>query len=225
MKRFNFLAAAACFLFSVSIIATVIDGVCFDRSFYEKEYAKNNTVSYTGMSLEDNLAASDTLLDYLRDKRQDIICIAEVNGTEREVFNERETLHMVDVKKLYQNAVLVRNICVGAGIVLLCIAAALSRQNVIKTFCRGWGPGITLTGAVILFIAIWALADFNQFWTNFHLLFFDNDLWLLDPNTSIMINLFPGTFFFDMVVRIIVICVVIHILISIAVYLAGRGKR
>jgi integral membrane protein (TIGR01906 family) len=78
----------------------------------------------------------------------------------------------------------------------------------------GWKNGILLTGAVILFIAIWALADFNQFWTNFHLLFFDNDLWLLDPNTSIMINLFPGSFFFDLVTRIIAWVVGIHVVIS-----------
>lgn len=63
--------------------------------------------------------------------------------------------------------------------------------------------GNLLIGGIVLFIAIWALADFNAFWTNFHLFFFDNDLWLLDPRTSIMINLFPGSFFFDLVIEII----------------------
>ena len=214
MKIADVLSAIAGFLLSAAIIATVIDVVSFDRSFYENEYRKNDTVSYTGMSAEDNLRATDTLLDYLQDKRQDIVCVAEVSGTEREVFNERETLHMVDVKALYQNAIKVRNGCVIAAVILLVLSVLIGKRSIFSVLRNGWKNGVILTGAVILFIAIWALADFNQFWTNFHLLFFDNDLWLLDPNTSIMINLFPGNFFFDLVIRIIAWVVGIHLVIS-----------
>jgi len=214
MKTADILSAIAGFLLSAAIIATVIDVVSFDRSFYEAEYRKNDTVSYTGMSAEDNLRATDTLLDYLQDKRQDIVCTAVVSGTEREVFNERETLHMVDVKALYQNAIRVRNGCVITAVILLVLSVLIGKKSFFSVLRSGWKNGILLTGAVILFIAIWALADFNQFWTNFHLLFFDNDLWLLDPNTSIMINLFPGSFFFDLVTRIIAWVVGIHVVIS-----------
>lgn len=214
MKIADVLSAIAGFLLSAAIIATVIDVVSFDRSFYENEYRKNDTVSYTGMSAEDNLRATDTLLDYLQDKRQDIVFVAEVSGTEREVFNERETIHMVDVKALYQNAIKVRNGCVIAAVILLVLSVLIGKRSIFSVLRNGWKNGVILTGAVILFIAIWALADFNQFWTNFHLLFFDNDLWLLDPNTSIMINLFPGNFFFDLVIRIIAWVVGIHLVIS-----------
>lgn len=214
MKIADILSAIAGFLLSAAIIATVIDVVSFDRSFYEAEYRKNDTVSYTGMSAEDNLRATDTLLDYLQDKRQDIVCTAVVSGTEREVFNERETLHMVDVKALYQNAIRVRNGCVITAVILLVLSVLNGKKSFFSVLRSGWKNGILLTGTVILFIAIWALADFNQFWTNFHLLFFDNDLWLLDPNTSIMINLFPGSFFFDLVTRIIAWVVGIHVVIS-----------
>lgn len=214
MKIADILSAIAGFLLSAAIIATVIDVVSFDRSFYEAEYRKNDTVSYTGMSAEDNLRATDTLLDYLQDKRQDIVCTAVVSGTEREVFNERETLHMVDVKALYQNAIRVRNGCVITAVILLVLSVLNGKKSFFSVLRSGWKNGILLTGAVILFIAIWALADFNKFWTNFHLLFFDNDLWLLDPNTSIMINLFPGSFFFDLVTRIIAWVVGIHVVIS-----------
>ena len=214
MKIADILSAIAGFLLSAAIIATVIDVVSFDRSFYEAEYRKNDTVSYTGMSAEDNLRATDTLLDCLQDKRQDIVCTAVVSGTEREVFNERETLHMVDVKALYQNAIRVRNGCVITAVILLVLSVLIGKKSFFSVLRSGWKNGILLTGAVILFIAIWALADFNQFWTNFHLLFFDNDLWLLDPNTSIMINLFPGSFFFDLVTRIIAWVVGIHVVIS-----------
>jgi uncharacterized membrane protein len=40
---------------------------------------------------------------------------------------------------------------------------------------------------------------------NFHYVFFDNDLFLLNPNVSIMINMFPESFFFDIVAAIIIV--------------------
>ena len=55
--------------------------------------------------------ATNTLLDYMQDKRDDIKVIEVVNGSEREIFDERETLHMVDVKNLYDVSFKVMIIC------------------------------------------------------------------------------------------------------------------
>ncbi|MBR2991515.1 MAG: DUF1461 domain-containing protein, partial [Solobacterium sp.] len=82
---------------------------------------------------------------------------------------------------------------------------------------------------VVAFVAVWAMVDFNGFWTNFHLLFFDNDLWLLDPRTSIMINLLPGGLFFDLVTGIIIrflICMVLlYCIVSFLVPKLERGTE
>ena len=59
--------------------------------------------------------------------------------------------------------------------------------------------GLIVMGILIAFVSIWAIVDFDTFWVDFHYLFFDNDLFFLDPNTSIMINMFPDTFFLDLV--------------------------
>lgn len=201
------------FLLTVGILLTIIDGCCFARSFYEYEYAKNNTTEDTGMDTEAMLESTDTLLDYLRDERNDIIVEEEVNGEKREVFNERETIHMVDVKVLYQNAITVRNILVGCGIVLLALSVYFSK-SFLKGLNSGYRLGVSLVGITIMAIIVYVLADFTSFWTNFHQVFFDNDYWLLDPRTSIMINLFPESFFFDLVIRIILWFVGIYIVLT-----------
>ena len=59
------------------------------------------------------------------------------------------------------------------------------------------------TDSLVCLLGIWILADFNGFWTTFHQVFFSNDLWLLNPYTDLMINLFPEAFFNHLVVRII----------------------
>ena len=42
-----------------------------------------------------------------------------------------------------------------------------------------------------------ALIDFNWLFTQFHLLSFSNDFWLLDPATDYLIMLFPEGFWYD----------------------------
>ena len=66
MRLIRFFASLACFCLVLGLLFTVIDVCSFDHSFYVKEFQDNDTSAATGMSSEDNLAASDVLLDYLR---------------------------------------------------------------------------------------------------------------------------------------------------------------
>ncbi|MBR2067449.1 MAG: DUF1461 domain-containing protein, partial [Solobacterium sp.] len=77
------------------------------------------------------------------------------------------------------------------------------KKQFFSFFKESFQQGCILLSVVVAFVAIWAILDFNSFWMNFHYVFFDNDLFLLDPNISIMINMFPERFFFDMVAMII----------------------
>ena len=223
MKSTKILSAVSCFLLSVALLATVIDFCCFDLSFYRKEYTANSTEEMTGMNMEDNLKATECLLDYLKDRRDDIAVTGTVNGIEREVFNERETLHMIDVKALYQKAFIARNITALLGAAIMAYVIFFRKKTVRQFLQEGFREGVLAMVFLVFFVAVWALADFNAFWTQFHLLLFDNDLWLLDPNTSIMINLFPSAFFFHLVIHIILIFLLITILVSLYAFQPWRS--
>ena len=202
MKRSK-LIYPAFFLLALTLLLTVIDRRSFDRPFYKKEYEQNNTAEYMGMSQEDLDRTTDVLLGYLQDERDDIIVTAVVDGHEREVFDERETLHMIDVKNLYRNALLFRNIA-GIGGVILLITALYGYENKKKILNQGFMGGVGLLFAVIAALAVWAAMDFNAFWIQFHEVFFDNDLYLLNPNTELLIRMVPEQFFYDLVMRIII---------------------
>ena len=52
--------------------------------------------------------------------------------------------------------------------------------------------------------ALYALqADFGTLFTRFHLLAFTNDLWLLNPETDLMIRMLPQEFFEKMALRLL----------------------
>ena len=63
-----------------------------------------------------------------------------------------------------------------------------------------WGTGL-------FFAMIWVLGlvistDFTKYFIVFHKIFFNNDLWVLDPRTDMLINIVPEGFFFDTAARI-----------------------
>jgi integral membrane protein (TIGR01906 family) len=203
MKIAKAFSAIGCFLLGLTLLVSIIDWQCFLPSFYQEEYQKNQTAELIGMSQEDLDKATNALLDYLRDKRQDIVVTAVVNGSSQEVYNDRETRHMVDVKALYQRAILLRNLALAAGAVMIAAVIYLHRKDWHYYLRFGYRTGMSVLLVLIAAIAVYASSDFYAFWYHFHELLFTNDLWLLDPNTSIMINMVPGSFFSDLVMRII----------------------
>ena len=224
MKPLRIVTAAASLFLLAAILLSIVDLMCFARPFYSYEYKKGNQAEKIGMSDEGLMEATDALLDYLREKRDDIVVITEVNGSEREVYNERETLHMKDVRNLYQGAVTARNIMAAVSLILFAAVYMVKKKSASEIIYEGWKRGIVLLLLFISFTAIWAAVDFDEFWLQFHYIFFDNNLFLLDPNTSIMINMFPSSFFFDIVICIIVLTVLASGIITFILKKISSGK-
>lgn len=199
--------------FLVAALLTVLDLTCFDRSFYPKEYAKYNNAEIIGISEEQLMEATDVLLDYIQGKREDMVVKATIFGEEREVFNERETAHMVDVRALYQNAMLVRNLLAGVFVLGVVVLLVLRQKRALIDLAEGIVNACAVFLAIFLAIGFFAYVDFNRFWTCFHQIFFQNDLWLLNPNTDIMIMMVPEGFFYDLVFKIAINFLVIAMLV------------
>ena len=201
-KGFALSAYAAAVSAILFLLVTCIDIHCFNRSFYEREYASLKTAEDLNMSHRDLMKATDALLDYLQGKQEHIAAVIEVNGFEREAFNERETQHMVDVLGLYRFALKLRLV---SGIVLVASIALLwwkKRSQLWEMLSVAYSQCALGFLLFVGFLAIWATVDFTSLWESFHRLFFTNELWLLNPHTDLMINMFPEVFFFHMVLRI-----------------------
>lgn len=214
MKTYKIIPIFLSVFFLVAVLITAIDFVVFQRGFYRYEYQKGNQAESIGMSNDDLMEATNALLDYTQNKREDIVVYAEVNGSQREVFDERETMHMVDVKNLYQNAIKARNILLIVSIVGFLIYTFITKEKLTSLLWDSFKGGLILLLMFVLAVGIWAFIDFDGFWMQFHYLFFDNDLFLLDPNVSIMINMFPSQFFFEMVLAIIICFIFMLVLIA-----------
>jgi len=188
----------------IVILVTVIDVTCFDKSFYNSQFTKLDVASEMGVSSTDLKTITDVLLDYTQGKRSDMIVKVNVSGSVQEVFNTREKAHMVDVRALYLNAVMFRNIAAVVVIAMSTLFAFLFRKKAIRVLVRGFQQASVLFGILLAFILIYSLVDFNAFWIFFHQIFFRNDLWQLNPNTDLLILMVPEPFFNALVLRIMI---------------------
>ena len=193
---------SACSLIAFLLLSSV-DMNCFNTGFFSEQYRDLHTAEQLGMSGSDLMKATTTLLDYLRGDVESIDVSVTIDGVRQEAFNARERAHMVDVRTLYQNAMAVRWIALGVWVASVAALILLRKKAFLDDLSRGFLFVSFLFVLFLILLGIWILADFTGFWTTFHQLFFTNDLWLLNPATDLMINLFPEAFFSHLVIRIL----------------------
>ena len=207
MSKLNdILAYLFSFCLIIATLLTIVDYNCFDRTFYSAQQAKHEIAENIGVSHDELDKITDVLLGYLQHENDDMFVEADVNGKTREIFNQREKDHMIDVRNLYDGAIMVRNIC---GVISIFSLIYLIIRKSFKNISSAYNKSLLFFGMIFLFIGLFCLIDFNMFWTYFHEVFFPmNDLWLLDPRTDILINIVPEEFFFALVTRIIIMVVI-----------------
>lgn len=190
------------YLFNIClIIICVVSGIksiALDPSFYEKRYEKYDFYDTLHVSSEDLNQSIHVLLDYIEDNRDDIVVYID----EQEVFNDREKTHMVDVKNLYQKALKVMYVSIGAAMGIL-FYFLLFEKRYLSFLTRGFLRVLYTVLMFLSFFGIWIFTDFTSFWNWLHTLLFTNDLWLLDPRTSFMINMLPEIIFNQLVLAIV----------------------
>ncbi|MDO4568192.1 MAG: TIGR01906 family membrane protein [Clostridia bacterium] len=195
------LCAAGAFCLLIAMLFSSLRIVLNDEGRHAREYERLDVAAAMGMSDEDILRSLMKLVDYMEGRTDDIRLTVEVFGESVVMFNERETLHMVDVRELYLAWKTASYVLFALAAAAFACVALVERKRSLHTLCAGYVWGFCALGGVGACIAAWAAADFSSFWTSFHLLFFSNDLWLLDPRTSRMINMFPQDFFSNIILQ------------------------
>ncbi len=216
------------FFLMIVLLITSIEAVTYwTPGYYEKEYSKYNVTEAVQMEMSDLLEVTDEMMAYLRGNRKDLHVPTIVAGQSREFFNEREIAHMEDVRGLFLGGLRLRRL--GLIGILLCLAGMIVlkadlRRILPRSVCAGTG----LFFAVICGLAAIISTNFSKYFIVFHRIFFNNDLWILNPQTDLLINIVPEPFFMDTAARIAVtfgVATAVIFLVCLALILAGRRKE
>lgn len=184
----------------IVMLVTAILSPAFSLSFYEYEFDKNGTYAVVQMEKEDFLAVRSHMLDYMRGKEEKLNMMTTVNGEDRLFFSEREVVHMRDVKDLLELCYLIRNIAIV--LFILSLAVLIFRGEWKKYIFKSWKIGSLCTFALFVFMGLLVSINFDAAFTIFHEIFFRNDLWMLDPNVDLLVNMVPLPFFIDITIYI-----------------------
>jgi integral membrane protein (TIGR01906 family) len=186
-------------LMPLMLLLTDVQMVAYNRDYYKAEYIKYKIPEYIGMNIDNLMDSTEKLLQYLEDKRDNLDFTAEFDKGTDEFFSQRDKSHMVDVKGLFVKGLFLRNfsfLYILGFILILFWKKSLGGQ--LRKLAK-YGIAVTVAGIVpVLILVVLMNIDFYKYFTIFHEIFFTNDLWLLDPATDRLINIFPQDFFTDM---------------------------
>ena len=230
MKSMKLLHSLAGFLCSVCLMAilliTSIEAVAYwIPGYYEKEYTKYQVLDdLPEMAMDDLLAVTHEMMAYLRGNREDLHVFTTMGGEYREFFNAREIAHMEDVRGLFLGGLVIRRAAV-LGILLALAFLIFTKAKLLeilpKAICLGMGGVFLIAGALGGIIA----TDFNKYFVIFHHIFFDNDLWILDPATDMLINIVPEPFFMDTAFFILILYGVLALMVLGISFVLMRKNR
>ena len=164
---------------------------------YQYGFQKYSVSQTTGLAEVELEKAAKGLISYFNSDEEDISLTVVKDDQPFELFNQREVVHLKDVKGL---------IWLDYWVLLGTLLYALTYAG-FSFFWRkrrywrrlAWGVvgggGVTL--ALMLALGLGILLGFDQLFLQFHLISFTNELWQLDPTRDYLIMLFPQGFWFD----------------------------
>ncbi|MDO5377666.1 MAG: DUF1461 domain-containing protein [Clostridia bacterium] len=114
------------------------------------------------------------------------------------VLGERERQHMRDVRGLIRLAQGGYKLCMalaaGLAVAIAWTGARLRHRHRAALAGAACGAGVLIIGALGLMLAMNTMG-FERLFVGLHRLAFTNDLWLMDPQTEILIRMMPQALF------------------------------
>jgi integral membrane protein (TIGR01906 family) len=198
MKAIGILGGLALVILAVSIPVLIISGTVnvYARSadLYRFGFDRYGISRATGISNVQLDEAAQGMADFLNGKQTSPQVTVRVNGIDRLLYNQKELVHMDDVRgiisifKTLQTVAILSFIAAGA-----LVFGAMGTRRLL----RGIQAGAIATVSIMALLVVWALVDFNSLFYLFHVVSFSNELWLLDPSKDYLIMMFTESFFYD----------------------------
>ncbi|MCH6471113.1 TIGR01906 family membrane protein [Sinomonas terrae] len=162
-----------------------------------------------GFSVDDRLTYGSYAVDYLSNfaGRRYLGDLVQRSGAP--LFTDAEVSHMADVKSVIF-------IAYAAGLVLLAffVVAFLVLRKRPGAFGRGLFAGAIVTFVIVVGLAVLAFMGWEQFFTDFHRIFFSQGNWTFQLSDT-LIRLFPAQFWMDSAIVIGVLTLLVSSLIII----------
>jgi len=187
-------------------------------SYIDYEYSKGSWPLPPRYDDQERKAVVKAVLYYLRSP-EEISYLGALADEEGPLFNERELIHLMDVKVLVRRALLLHGVLgfLIVGAVLILFFYPEGRKAL---------PGSLLQGSLLTFllfglVGLFAAFGFDTFFVRFHRTFFAGDSWIFSPYDT-LIQLFPLPFWFDAAISWVGLTLGEAAILGVGAYLWGK---
>lgn len=186
----------------------------FNISFYKEELSKYNVEK----NVPEALGLHQSVIDFIKGKSNYL----------PDRFNEREKQHLNDVRSLVLLLKTILYFLIFLFVILIIASARLAKTGKNLKLLIGkamlYGGLLTLAFSALLFLSI--NFDFTSSFESFHKAFFQQGTYSFDPETEIIVNLYPEDLFMDLGLRIMKFAILASfIFIATGTFLFLRNKK
>ena len=187
MKQ-TLLTMLSALLLCISMLAAIIYGAGTSPELMHSLMLRTAPPDQTGLPAEQYTPMARMITSYLKGNGS-FQLVFSVESMEYAAFNQKEQTHMADVQQLFQ---LCSHVSLGSAILTLVGWLTTHKR---PSFWRIVRRTVCCVLAYVTILVLLAMLDFNSLFILFHKVAFTNDLWLLNPQTDLLIRLMPIEFF------------------------------
>lgn len=192
-----FLGATFMLAFLVFLVTTNVRLAFNSVSLYEFGFDRHNVARTTGLAESQLSEVATEIRDYFNSDEELLDVRVTIEGDSTPLFNDREIIHMRDVKELLHAVYRVQE-----GTFLYLFTFSTVGFLILGSEFAGSMRKLFFAGTVFVYVAMGAiglgsLVGFNLLFRWFHEISFTNDFWILDPSTSFLVRLFPQGFWLE----------------------------
>ena len=179
------------------LLTASLGGAVNSLWLYKYGFQKYHVSQTTGLAEVELEKAARGLISYFNSDEEYVNLSVIKNGQPFELFNQREVVHLRDVKGLIwlDYWVLLGTLVYALG--YAGVSLFRRKRRYWRQLARGTLGGSGITIALMLALGLGALLGFDQLFLQFHLISFSNPFWQLDPSRDYLIMLFPGGFWYE----------------------------
>ena len=161
----------------ITIFLYAFQIVALNENNFKENYIKYDVSSITKLNLNELMEITKELLSNLKGSTNQSYL--------KKYFNEKEMLHLKDVRRLFEIGFTFKYIAMTL-LLISTVYLLIKSPNIIRKIINYSVLIVFIVfGVLILLISV----DFNKYFTYFHVILFNNELWLLNPNTDLMIQM------------------------------------
>jgi integral membrane protein (TIGR01906 family) len=180
----------------VFLLLSNVRMAAMESRVYGYSFSTYNVEEVTGIDRAQLDRAAAEMIQYFENEEPLLTTRVRINGEEQPLFSPRETLHMRDVKELFQDSFFLHEVAFVYIVAYVAAVFLWARERSLQRLAQQCVWAGLLTAALLGVSAVGVLVGFDSLFRQFHLISFSNDFWELDPARDHLVQMFPQGFWF-----------------------------